>query len=127
MDKRTGEIRRQFDLGLDHIRKAIGLRLGGVSATLAAEGISHPEWEGDGSPPGVLPISVTASDAPVLTIAFTSREIRDSWRGIGRADVRRKIGLYANEYERQRTPATRLSPACGDAIVKGCPQTPQQS
>jgi len=126
MDERIAQTRKQFDLGLDHIRKAIGIRLGGVSAALAAEGISHPAWKGRGHPPGVLPISVTASDAPVLTIEFTSREIQDSWRGIGRADVRRKIGLYANEYERRRMPAGGLK-AHGEAIGKGCPQTPRQS
>jgi hypothetical protein len=102
MRETTTQARRQFDLGLGHIRKAIGLRLGGVSAALCADGISHPSWEGREHPPGVLPISVSASDAPVVTIEFTSREIQDSWRGIERADVRRKIGLYANEYERQR-------------------------
>lgn len=96
--------REQFDLGLGHIRKAIGTRLGGVSAELTAQGISHPAWEGRGRPPDVLPISVAATDAPVLTIEFTSREIQDSWCGIERADVRRKIGLYANEFERQRQP-----------------------
>ena len=124
MDERIAQTRQQFDLGLEHIRKAIGMRLGGVSASLAAEGISHPAWKGSGHPPGVLPISVAASDAPVLTIEFTSREIQDSWRGIGRADVRRKIGLYANEYERRRRQPGRLAvPA--DAIAKGCPPTPQ--
>jgi hypothetical protein len=102
----TPRPREQFDRGLQHIRKAIGTRLGGVSAAMRAEGISHPLWEGRGRPPDVLPISVSAIDAPVLTIEFTNREIRDSWRGIERADVRRKIGLYANEYERQRTPGT---------------------
>jgi hypothetical protein len=101
--------RQQFDLGLDHIRKAIGTRLGGVSAELGAEVISYPEWSGSGLPPETLPISISPSDAPVVTIEFTSREIRDSWLGIDRADVRRKIGLYANEYERHRRPkaATR--------------------
>jgi hypothetical protein len=107
MNEHVAQTRKQFDLGLDHIRKAIGIRLGGVSAALAAEGISHPAWKGRGRPPGVLPISVAASDAPVLTIEFTSREIQDSWCGIERADVRRKIGLYANEYERQRAPLSR--------------------
>lgn len=99
--------RERFDLGLGHIRKAIGTRLGGVSAPLAAEGISHPMWKGRGRLPDLLPISVNASDAPVLTIEFTSGEIRDSWRGIERADVRRKIGLYANEYERRRIAPSR--------------------
>ena len=92
--------REQFDLGLRQIRKAIGTRLGGVSAEIGAAGIFHPEWHG--LPPEVLPISVAAADAPVLTVEFSSGEIRDCWRGIARADVRRKIGLYANEYERSR-------------------------
>lgn len=104
MTEPTASTSEQFNLGLEHIRKAIGIRLGGVSAPLVEEGISHPAWQGRGRPPDVLPISVEASDAPVLTIEFTSREILDSWRGIRRADVRRKIGLYANEYERQRAP-----------------------
>lgn len=102
--------RQQFDLGLDHIRKAIGTRLGGVSAELGVDGITHPLWAGDGLPPEILPISISPCDAPIVTIEFTSREIQDSWLGIDRADVRRKIGLYANEYERQRrpkAPATR--------------------
>ena len=107
MDEHVAQTRKQFDLGLDHIRKAIGIRLGGVSAALSADGISHPAWKGRGRPPGVLPILVAASDAPVLTIEFTSREIEDSWCGIDRADVRRKIGLYANEYERRRAPLGR--------------------
>ena len=98
------QMREQFDLGLGHIRKAIGTRLGGVSAAIGIAGISYPGWTGHGQPPEVLPISVAASDAPVLTIEFTRREIQDSWCGIERADVRRKIGLYANEYERQRSP-----------------------
>ncbi len=38
----------------------------------------------------------------VVTVEFTSREIQNSWQGIERPDVRRKIGLYANQYERQR-------------------------
>jgi hypothetical protein len=97
--------RLQFESGLSNIRKAISTRLGGVSAQLNADGISHPSWPAQGCPPDVIPITVSASDAPDMTIEFTSREIRDSWRGIDRADVRRKIGLYANEYERQRVPA----------------------
>jgi hypothetical protein len=113
MNEHAAQTRKQFDLGLDHIRKAIGIRLGGVSAALAAEGISHPAWKGRGRPPGVLPILVAASDAPVLTIEFTSREIQDSWCGIERADVRRKIGLYANEYERQRAPLGRPESGSG--------------
>lgn len=92
----------QFDLGLRLIRKAIGTRLGGVSAEIGAEGISHPAWTGSGRVPETLTISVAPSDAPVLTIEFTSREIQDSCRGVERADVRRKIGLAANEYERHR-------------------------
>jgi hypothetical protein len=111
--------REQYDLGLGHIRKAIGTRLGGVSAELVADGISHPLWAEHAPPPDVLPISVSASDAPVLTIEFTSREIQDSWRGIERADVRRKIGLYANEYERQRI--------SGAFSERGCPRRPPQS
>jgi hypothetical protein len=107
MNQSAARTREQFDLGLGHIRKAIGTRLGGVSAELTAQGISHPAWEGRGRLPDVLPISVAATDAPVLTIEFTSREIQDSWCGIERADVRRKIGLYANEYERQRRPKQR--------------------
>jgi len=102
--------RQQFDLGLDHIRKAIGTRLGGVSAEMGADGISYPDWSGGGTPPEILPISIAPCDAPVVTIEFTSREIQDSWLGIDRADVRCKIGLYANEYERNRrprSPATR--------------------
>ena len=104
MNENPARMREQFDLGLGHIRKAIGTRLGGVSAAIIAEGISHPAWRGHGRPPDVLPISVAASDGPVLTIEFTSREIQDSWCGIERADVRRKIGMYANEYERRRGP-----------------------
>jgi len=126
MNEHAAQARNQFDLGLDHIRKAIGIRLGGVSAALSAEGISHPAWKGRGRPPGVLPISVAASDAPVLTIEFTSREIEDSWCGIDRADVRRKIGLYANEYERRRAPRNGQDPA-GDTIGIGYPLTPLQS
>jgi hypothetical protein len=102
VNKTAERIHQRFNLGLAHIRKAIGTRLGGVSAELGDEGISHPAWRGHGRPPEVLPISVTPSDAPVLTIEFTSREIEDSWHGIDRPDVRRKIGLYANEYERRR-------------------------
>ena len=104
MNQTTSRTREQFDLGLNHIRKAISTRLGGVSAQLNADGISHPDWPEADRLPEVLPISVAASDAPVLTIEFTGSEIRDSWRGIDRADVRRKIGLYANEYERNRAP-----------------------
>ncbi len=98
----TPSAREQFHRGLQQIRKAIGTRLGGVSAEIVAEGISHPAWQDQRRLPDVLPISVAPSDSPVLTIEFTSREIQDSWSGIQRDDVRRKIGLYANEYERRR-------------------------
>ena len=50
MNQSAARTREQFDLGLGHIRKAIGTRLGGVSAELTAQGISHPAWEGRGRP-----------------------------------------------------------------------------
>lgn len=103
-DRQAGEqMRERFDQGLHQIRKAIGMRLGGVSAHLPAEGISHPNWRAGDSLPARLPITVAALDAPRVTIEFSSREIHDCWCGIERDDVRRKIGLYANEYERHRT------------------------